>query len=79
MITPRCLEQIGNKLSSDGCSRVIFFILSGIWIIWYDCSDSSSRSSPTGSDKYEELHEVVVYTLYSCLDDKDILVTNGLA
>lgn len=78
--TSRHLQHVGNQLSANGRSTLVLLILSRVRKIRDDSGNAPSGSGSTGVDHDEQLHEPVIdIPGRSRLQNKDVLVTDGLA
>ncbi len=52
MVTSSFYEHVGDELCSDWCSRLVFFVLSGVEKVGDDGGDSSRRGNLDQPIKY---------------------------
>ena len=79
MIATRNYKHICYELGSDGSSRFIFLVYTGVREARDDCRNTSSRSSFACGDKNKKLHKVVVHISTTALNDEHIFFTDRLA
>jgi hypothetical protein len=80
MVASRNLEHVCDQFGTDRSSRLVLLVLARVRKAGDNSSDTSGRSSSTSVDHDEKLHQSIVdISRSSRLEDKDVLITDGLA
>jgi len=78
MIAPSFLDHIRHQFCSNGCSTLVFFVLSRIWEQRNDCGNPLSARNLARMNHNAQFHERRVYGTASSVDNIDIEFSHRL-
>jgi len=77
MVASRLLDHVGHELRSDRSPTFVLLVLPGVGEQWNDCRDSLCARNLAGMDHDAELHKRGVDGPAACVDNVDIVLSNG--